>query len=116
MQSHAQDRKYWYSGLPQGSLGPALIIVAAGAAWAHESAPTAVAWALTTAAAVAWVGAITWCALPTFRAQREPVLRHMGFTPWPAAQGRRPQSADERERHFLSKLGGVWVHERPDLQ
>jgi hypothetical protein len=99
MEHDGQGQRYWYSRLPKGSLGLALIISGAGAAWAHGSAPKAVAWAVTAAAAAAWVGALIWCALPLLRLQRDPVLRRMGLTPWSLsrARGREPESrSDER--------------------
>lgn len=85
--NHGETR--WSSRLPGGSVGLALVVSAAGAAWAHENAPKAVAWGLTAAAAAAWVGAIIWCALPLLRLQRDPVLRRMGLTLWPVESARR---------------------------
>jgi len=81
------QRQVWYSRLPRGSLGLVLVIVAGCAVWAHDNAPKPIAWALTGAAAAAWVGAIVWCTQPLLDLQRDPVLRRMGLTPWRVGRG-----------------------------
>lgn len=93
MQQNEHGETHWYSRLPRGSLGLALIVLAAGAAWAHDNAPTAVAWVLTAVVAAAWVGAIIWVALPALRLQRDPVLRRIGVTPWPVEPAKRKSGA-----------------------
>lgn len=88
------ERQVWYSRLPRGSLGLVLVIVAGCAGWAHDNTSKTVAWALTGAAAAAWVGAIIWVAQPLsmLRLQRDPVLRRMGLTPWPVSRARDPEA------------------------
>jgi len=92
----SDPRPVWYSRLPQGSLGLALVALAVCASWAQASGRTALAWGLGASAAAGAVAAVLWCVMPLVHLQRDPVLRRMGMTPWPIREDSRHRGPNAR--------------------
>src|SRR5882672_4777177 len=58
-----------------GSIGWLIVALGVGGALAEQ-------WTLVAVSIVAAFAAQVWAAMPLYRAQRDPMLRSMGLTPW----------------------------------